>query len=242
MIVQKLALGYLKPFGFVEDSNIQAQGRLVISGDPASPEIDGTLSCDAGSFTAPAVFSDLKLAEGRMEFKGNKVKIDATLNDIAGAALVVAGEAVHAKLAPETFSLAFSAPAAIRVDGLPRLFKGSAKGSVRFEGTIERPVLKGEVTLLEGRLQSPPKRQKGNTTSILDRLEWDLKVRFGDAVDYAVEPVEGAAIKLARLSSRSLIIVKGAGEEMKLYGEVTADSGPLTLFMGKRLWKKAPAE
>jgi len=164
------------------------------------------------------------------------------LTDVAGAALVVAGEATHAKLAPNTFSIAFSAPAAVRVDGLQRLFRGSAKGAVRFEGTLEKPVLRGEVTLLEGRLQSPPKRPKANPPSLLDRLEWDLKVGFGDAVDYAIEPVGGAALKLARISSRSRIYVRDAGDDMKMYGEVLADSGPVTLFLGRQLWKKMPAE
>jgi len=242
MVVQGLSLGYLKPFGFVEESDAAARGQLVFAGDPAGPGIDGTLTCTPGSFKAPAVFTDLKLAEGRAEFRGNRVSIKAVLNDVAGAAVVVAGEATHSKFAPDTFSIAFSAPAAVRVDGLPRLFRGSAKGTVRFEGTIEKPALKGEITIIEGRLQSPPKRPKAKPPSLLDRLAWDLKVRFGDGVDYAIEPVAGAPVKIARLSSRSRIYVRGAGDDMKIYGEVLADSGPIKLFLGRQLWKKMPAE
>ncbi len=244
LTVDRLLLGYLKPFGFVEESSVIARGLLRVSGDPRDPLVNGTLRCDVGSFSPPLGFARLYLKEGQIVFQGHRAIIDAGLTDLAGAAVVVSGGSEFEGLVPTVFSLAMTAPSAVRIDGLPDYFDGSARGKLNFEGTLREPTLRGKVTLEDGRLKTPPRRKQGDPESLAERLRWDLKIRFGRNVKYSLDPLGGTALNLATLSPSplSLIEVVGAGEDIKVYGEVHADSGPLTLFLGKRIWKKRPAD
>lgn len=235
--VERLQLGYLKPLGFVESSDANALGRITITGTPEDPGIDGALICAPGTFTPPTGFSELRLAEGRLEFEKKKAKLTATLNDIAGAAVLVSGEAVIAGFQPGAMTVTMAAPTWIRVDGLPRLYKGQAKGTMKFEGTTKQPILRGDITLQEGRMQTPPKAKVRNPEDFIERVDWDLKVNIGNAVTYAVSPL-GGALDVAQLSNRSRLHVKGRGEDFKVYGEIVADSGPVTLFLGKQLYRR----
>jgi hypothetical protein len=235
--VEKLALSYLKPLGFIEEGDAAALGRLTANGPPGDPELNGSLVISPGSVVPVTVFSELKLAEGRLNFSGRKATLRSVLNDASGAPVEVVGEAEVASLVPKAFRLTLSALAPVLVDGIPSVYRGTARGKVVFEGSPAEPAVRGDITLLEGKLKSPPKRNKGEG-GFADRLEWDLKVRFGEGVQYAMEPVPGAPIDLAKLSPQSRIQVTGKGDGMKVAGEVLADSGPLTLFMGRELWKK----
>ena len=237
--VKRLLLGYLKPFGFVEESDVVGQGQITISGDPDNPSLDGSLILTPGSYTPPTGFSKLTMTEGRIDFKGKKAVFAATLNDKAGTAVLIAGEATHRGLVPQSYAVTMTAPAAIQVDGLPRLFKGLARGKIRLDGSPARPALHGEITLEEGRLQTPPRRKKLDPDAFTERLDWDLTIRFGNGVNYAVTPGGVAALNVALISPKSTIQIRGRGEDFQVYGEVYAASGPLTFF-GKDLWKKPP--
>ncbi len=235
--VEKLVLGYLKPLAFVESSDASALGRITIAGDPGDPEIEGALLCSPGSFTPPTGFSELRLTEGRLEFRKRKAVLTATLNDVAGAAVLVAGEAAITGLQPGQYSVVMSAPTWIRVDGLPKLYKGLAKGTMRLEGTPAQPALRGEIILQEGRMQTPPKTKVKDPEAFAERVDWDLKVAIGTGVAYAVSPL-GGPLDVAQLSNKSRLHVKGRGEDFKVYGEILADSGPVTLFLGKQLYRR----
>jgi len=152
--------------------------------------------------------------------------------------VLVAGSATYAKLMPATYSVSMTAPTWIRVDGLPKLYKGLAKGRLKLEGTPAEPALKGEVQLQQGRLQTPPKDKHPDPAAFAERVDWDLKVRIGEGVSYAVEPFSGAAVDVAQLSSKSYLHVKGKGADFEVFGEVLADSGPVTLIMGKQLFRR----
>ena len=101
--VERLALRYLKPFGFVEDADSTGTGRLTIAGDFEDPDVTGSLICSPGSYTPPTGFAELRLAEGRIDFRGRNASLTATLNDAAGAVVLVAGSATYAKLMPATY-------------------------------------------------------------------------------------------------------------------------------------------
>jgi hypothetical protein len=234
--VERLRLGYLAPFGLVEDSDVAALGRLVIAGDPEDPEVTGSLVCAPGSYTPPTGFSELSLVSGRMDFKGHEAEFNATLADAGGAPVLMAGRAGFKGLVPTSYAVDMAAPALIQVDRLPGLFKGHAKGKFRIDGTPARPAIHGDILLDDGRIQAPAKR-KHDPDEFGERADWDLTVHFGAGVKYAVDPL-GAALDIAALSSRSLIKVSGRGEDFHVTGQVLADSGPLTLFLGKELWKK----
>lgn len=240
LTVNRLLLRYLKPFGFVEDSDVAGSGSLRISGNPDDPAVNGTITCSPGSVSPPTGFAELKLVSGRIGFEGKRAVLNALLNDAAGAAVLVSGESEYRGLVPTRFSIAMTAPAPIWVDGLPRLYKGRAKGKVLFEGTMAEPSFGGEVFLQEGRLQNPPRKDPRDPDALVERLDWRLTVHFGKDVHYAVEPVGGAALDLALLSPRSRIQVRGKGDDFQVYGKLYADSGPLTLFLGKNLWDKEP--
>jgi hypothetical protein len=244
LTVDRLLLGYLKPFGFVDESSVIASGQLRVNGDPHDPAVNGTLRCDVGSFSPPLGFTRLYLKEGHVMFRGHQASIDAGLTDLAGAAVVISGGSEYQGLVPTNFSLVMTAPSLVRIDSLPDLFDGSARGKLKFEGTIEEPVLSGKVTLEDGRLRNPPRRKRREPDALVERLSWDLKIRFGRNVRYALDPLGGTAVNLATLSPSplSLIEVAGKGDDVRIFGEVHADSGPLTLFLGKRLWKKRPSD
>lgn len=235
--IEKLQLGYLKPLAFVESSDANALGRITIAGTPEDPEIEGALIVAPGNFTPPTGFSELRLTEGRLEFLKRKARLTATLNDAAGANVLVSGEASLAGFQPGTYSVTMAAPTWIRVDGLPKLYKGQAKGTMRFEGTKDQPALRGDIILQEGRMQTPPKTRNRNPDDFIERVDWDLKVNFGANVTYAVSPL-GGAVDVAQLSSKSKLFVKGKGDDFKVYGEILADSGPVTLFLGKQLYRR----
>jgi hypothetical protein len=236
--VERLDLTYLKPFGFVEGGDASSLGRIVVTGDPDDPELKGTLICRPGSFTPPTGFSVLRLGDGRIDFEGRRAAFRAELTDSTGAPVVVAGRGTFARLVPGEFEVSMAAPKAVRVDGLPNLFAGLARGSLTLSGTPDRPSLAGEVTLLEGRLQTPPRPKTPDPNAFASRVNWDLQVRFGDGVSYAVDPL-GAAVDVARLSSKSHLHVAGRGDDFQIYGEITADSGPVTWFLGKKLFTRA---
>ncbi|MEK7476897.1 MAG: hypothetical protein AAB152_14840 [Candidatus Coatesbacteria bacterium] len=236
--IEKLALRYLRPFGFVEDSDSNGLGRIRITGDYEDPEIAGSLICTPGAYTPPTAFAELRLAEGRIDFKGHGATLTATLNDTGGASVLVAGEGSFRKLQPTDYTVSMTAPTWIVVDGLPRLYKGLAKGRIRIEGSLAAPAFRGEIQVQQGRMQTPPKTKNPDPASFAERVDWDLKVKFGDGVTYAVEPLAGAAVDLARLSPKSYLHVKGKGAGFEVFGEILADSGPVTIIMGKRLYRK----
>jgi hypothetical protein len=238
LAVERIALRYLKPFGFVEDSDSNGTGRLTIAGDYEDPEVTGSLICSPGTFTPPTAFAELRLAEGRIDFKGRTASLNATLNDAAGAAVLVAGSGTYAKLMPTSYTVSMTAPTWIRVDGLPRLYKGLAKGRLRLEGTPAEPALKGEIQIQQGRLQTPPKTRHPDPAAFAERVDWDLKVKIGDGVSYAVEPLGAATLDVAQLSPKSYLHVKGRGAGFEVFGEILADSGPVTIIMGKQLYRK----
>lgn len=235
--VERLRLGYLAPFGLVEDSDVTALGRLAVAGDPDDPDVTGSLVCGTGSYTPPTGFSELLLNSGRIDFNGHQAAFTATLADAGGAPVLMAGRADYKSLAPTAYAIDMSAPALIQVDRLPGIFKGHAKGKFRIDGTPARPAIHGDIVLEDGRIQTPAKR-KHDPNEFGERADWDLTVRFGSQVKYAVEPIGGATLDMAALSPRSLIKVSGRGEDFHVTGQVLADSGPLTLFLGKELWRK----
>lgn len=238
IVVEKLVLRYLKPLGFLDDSESTASGKLSVSGTPQEPRLGGTLTCLPGTVKPRTGFSSLYLTEGKLAFSGSRATLSAALNDITGASLLVNGNAEMNKLSPDSFTLALTAPQPVKVDDLPNLFRGTARGSVRFEGTPESPVLRGEVVLETGQLRTPPSPKKGAKDSLAERLTWNMEVGFGKDVQYVIGAPLGGEIELAHLSPASLITIKGKGADFKVAGEVLADSGPLTLFLGQRLWKK----
>ncbi|MEK7766980.1 MAG: hypothetical protein AAB368_12155, partial [bacterium] len=230
--VERLQLGYLSPLGFVTAADATALGKIVVSGDPENPALDGSLLCSPGAVTPSLGCSKLALTAGRLDFTAHHAALTASLHDLAGAPVVVTGTAEHARLLLKTFALSISAPSLVLLDALPGLYRGGARGRVTFEGSPAAPTVRGEVTLENGRLQSPPKRQDEGGDTFAKRLDWDVAVKFGREVQYALAPVD-----LAKLSSRSAIRIKGRGDAFRVYGEVYADSGPLTLFLGKDLYK-----
>ena len=235
--VDKLVLRYLKPLGILDDSDSSASGKITVSGTPDEPQLEGTLTCTPGTVKPRTGFSSLYLSEGKLDFAGSRATLSAVLNDITGASVVVNGTAEMKKLVPASFTLALTAPQPVKIDALPGLFKGSARGTVRFEGTPESPLLRGEVTLENGQLRNPPSQKKGGKDSLTDKMSWDMEVGFGKNVQYVIGAPLGGQIELAQLSARSHITIKGKGSDFKVAGEVLADSGPLTLFLGQRLWK-----
>jgi len=237
LIVERFLLRYLKPLGFINDSDVVATGKVDFSGEPGNIRMDGALSFAPGSVTPRTGFAMLYLTEGRLDFAGTRANLSAALNDITGAPLLVSGAAEMKNLAPVSFTLALDAPKPVKVDAIPDLFKGTARGKVEFTGTPDAPTFRGEVTLEEGRLKTPPAPAKGSG-GLAERLAWDLAVKFGSGVKYVIGGTEGAAIELATLSPQSHVSVKGKGDDFRVTGAVLADSGPLTLFLGKQLWKK----
>jgi len=236
--VEKLVLRYLKPLGFLTDSDSTASGKITVSGTTENPRMEGSLTCTPGTVKPRTAFSSLYLTQGRLDFSGERATLNAVLNDITGAAVLVNGTAALNKLAPSSFTLALSLPQPVKVDALPGLFKGSAHGSILFEGTPEEPILRGKLMLEKGQLRTPAPTKKGTRDPLAERMSWDIAVGFGKGVQYVVGAPLGAEIELAELSPRSQVTIRGKGADFKVTGEVLADSGPFTLFLGKQLWKK----
>ena len=238
LVVEKLLLRYLQPLGFLDDSDSAARGKITVTGTADEPAMDGTLTCSPGTVKPRTGFSSLYLTEGSLNFTGKKAALSAVLNDITGASVLVNGSADLNRLIPASFTLGLSMPQPVKVDALPGLYRGTAKGEIRFEGTPDAPVLKGNLTLENGQLRTPPAAKKGVKDSFADRMTWDMEVGFGKGVQYVIGAPLGGEIELAKLSPKSLITIKGKGADFKVAGEVLADSGALTLFLGKQLWKK----
>jgi len=123
----------------------EATGELLVRGDGVQPRVDGRVELVNGAFDVPVLRRRFAPINGVLRWRGDQVWIDSLTAGTPGAGAEMKGRMLLDGLRPVDID------AELVLSGLPLarspLLRGDLGGRLELRGSLERPVLRGELIL-----------------------------------------------------------------------------------------------
>lgn len=243
LIARAVALAPLAPlFPSVREFQGTVDGRVTLGGSSEAPELGGGLALSGGSVRVPALNQRFTEIAGSFEFAERRL-IVRELRARSGGTAVLTGNVTFERLTEPSFDL-IAYLEGFRPLGVSDRTDASTSGRLVLSGTLDVPVLGGQVAVSDGYVTIP---QFGSDAAFEDlgvaapvlgqdlggargeglmarlRIE-DLEVRVGEGVWFVAQE--------ARAQLAGDLTVTKSGEDMRIQGTLQGERGTYTLRAG----------
>jgi autotransporter translocation and assembly factor TamB len=219
-------------------------GEIVVSGTPQRLDLSGSAQIEGGALTIVPLGARYDDIQGRISLAENVIRIDSLRARSGGTAVLAGTIRMDDRTRPQLFLSA--AMRDFRPANDEALTTVAATGELNLSGRMPEPVLTGRITLTDGIIAVPnlgDQRPLEITDLEVGGIGADTaSASFAAAGLLGQLRVEGAEIVIgegvwiasneARVQIGGDLLVFRAGQEMRIFGDLTAQRGSYTLRIG----------